>query len=165
MQPQLQSFAMTAAKIRPATSREDALIAQHFYQMWRDNEVPADAIDPDWLAITLRFIEDARQTLSYQAFLADVDGAIVGSASCQRFAGLYPDVLKPTYRQYGYIWGVYVEPAHRQQGIATSLTQQAIAYLHKIGCTQALLNASPWGRSIYTQLGFVETNSMRLDLI
>lgn len=94
-----------ATQVRPSTPEEDSLIAKHFYQMWLDLDVPETAIEPDWLNIMLKYIEQARQTLHYQAFVADINGQIVGSAGCQRFAGLYPLILKAEYRQYGYIWG------------------------------------------------------------
>ena len=151
--------------IREATLQEDPLIAKHFYQMWRDNDVPDDAIKSDWLDITLKFIEQARQDLFYKAFVAQVDGAVVGSASCQLFAGLYPNVLKQHYRKYGYIWGVYVEPSHRRQGIAKQLTSRAIAYLQAISCTRVVLNASPSGKPVYESLGFSNSNAMHLDLM
>ncbi len=150
--------------VRAATSVEDALIARHFYQMWLDNQIPESAIATDWLEMTLQFIYHARQTLGYQAFVAEVEGQVVGSAGCQRSAGLYPNILKAAERCDGYIWGVYVEPGYRGQGIATQLTQQAIAYLKAINCTHAVLNASPSGKSVYARLGFVNSNSMRLDL-
>ncbi len=151
-------------RVRAVTPAEDTVIAHHFYQMWLDNQISADAIVPDWLEITLEFINQARQTLSYQAFVAEVEGQVVGSASCQRRAGLYPNVMKAAERCDGYIWGVYVEPAYRHQGIATQLTQQAIVHLRAIGCTHAVLNASPSGKSVYSHLGFVDGNLMRLDL-
>ncbi|MEB3339100.1 MAG: GNAT family N-acetyltransferase [Leptolyngbyaceae bacterium] len=151
-------------QIRVATPQEDALIAEHFYQMWLDNQVPKAAIAPNWLALTLEFIDQARRTLDYQAFIAEGEGGILGSAGCQRFAGPYPNVMQPTYRCDGYIWGVYVEPAYRRQGIATQLTAHAIAHLKAIGCTHAVLNASPSGKPVYELLGFVESNLMRLDL-
>ena len=151
-------------QLRAATPAEDALIAQHFYQMWLDNQVAETAISPDWLEITLQFIRQARETLGYQAFVAEVEGRVVGSAGGQRFAGLYPNIMNVTDRCDGYIWGVYVEPAYRHQGIATQLTQQVMAHLKAIGCTHAVLNASPSGKPIYSQLGFVESNLMRLDL-
>lgn len=150
--------------VRAATPAEDSLIAHHFYHMWLDNQIVEAAIAPDWLEATLQFIHQARQTLSYQAFVAEVEGQVIGSAGCQRFAGLYPNIMKAKERCDGYIWGVYVEPAYRGQGIATQLTQQAIAHLKTIGCTHAVLNASPSGQPVYSRLGFVDSNLMRLDL-
>lgn len=151
-------------QVRSATPTEDALIARHFYQMWLDNSIAESAIAPDWLEITLQFIDQARATLDYQAFVAEIEGQVIGSAGCQRFAGPYPQVIKTGDRCDGYIWGVYVEPAYRGQGIATQLTQQTIAYLQEIGCTHAVLNASPSGKPVYARLGFVDSNLMRLDL-
>lgn len=154
----------STVQVRAATAEEDSLIAAHFRQMWLDLDVSSAAIEPDWLHITRQYIEQARQTLNFQAFVAEAAGQVVGSVSCQRFAGLYPLILKPEHRSYGYIWGVYVEPAYRKQGIATRLTQRSIDYLKSIGCTQALLNASPLGKPVYDRLGFTQTNAMQLDL-
>jgi GNAT superfamily N-acetyltransferase len=150
--------------IREATSQEDSLIAKHFYQMWRDIGVPDDAINPNWLEMTLQFIEQARRDLFYKAFVAEVDSAVVGSASCQLYSGLYPNVLIPEYRKYGYIWGVYVEPSYRKQGIAKQLTSATVNYLKAVGCTRAVLNASPLGKPVYETLGFSSSNAMQLDL-
>lgn len=151
--------------IRPATLQEDPLIAKHFAQLWRDNHIPEECIKSDWRRITQNFIEDARKTLKFQAFITELDNAIVGSVSCQLFSGLYPIILTRDTRKYGYIWNVYVEPKHRQRGIGAALTLQACDYLKSIGCTQAILHASPYGKSVYSKLGFVENNEMRLDLI
>jgi hypothetical protein len=71
--------------IREATQQEDSLIAEHFYQLWQDIGVPNDAINSNWLEITLQFIEQARRDLFYKAFVAEVDSAVVGSASCQLY--------------------------------------------------------------------------------
>lgn len=133
--------------------------------MWRDNDVPTHSIQSDWLDITLQFIERARRELCYKAFIAEVDGTVVGSASCQLFAGLYPLALTEQYRKYGYVWGVYVEPAHRGQGLAKKLTLQAIDHLKSLGCTRVILHASPLGKPVYLSLGFSQSNEMRLDLI
>ncbi len=151
-------------KGREASPHENSLIAKHFYQMWQDNDVPAQSIRSDWLNITLEFISHARQELCYKAFVAEVDGIVVGSAGCQISAGLYPNVLEEHYRKSGYIWGVYVEPPYRGQGIAKQLTGMALEYLKSIGCTRVVLHASPSGKPVYSNLGFNETNEMRLDL-
>ena len=151
-------------KIREASSSEDSLIAKHFYQMWRDLNVPDYAIQSDWIETTLRFINQARQELGYKAFVAEMKGTVIGSASCQLFAGLYPNIFVSQYRKSGYIWGVYVEPLHRRQGIAKQLTATTVEHLKSLGCTQAVLNASPLGQSVYSNLGFSLRNEMRLDL-
>lgn len=151
-------------QLRASIPEEDSLIAAHFYQMWLDLDIAAAAIEPDWLNITRQYIQQARQELHYQAFVAEMNGQVVGSVSCQRFAGLYPLILKAEHRNYGYIWGVYVESAYRKRGIATHLTQRSIDHLKSIGCTHALLNASPLGKSVYDRLGFAPTNAMQLDL-
>ena len=116
-------------KIREAKKQEDDLIARHFYQMWLDNDVLRQSIQYNWLEITLKFIESARQELCYKAFVAEIDGEVVGSAGCQLFAGLYPQVIAEEVRRYGYIWGVYVELPYRGQGIAKKLTARTVDYL------------------------------------
>ena len=146
--------------IREATVSENHLIAQHFYQLWLDNNVDPNSISNNWLEITIDFIAKAKRDLSFQAFVAIVDQKVIGSTSCQLFAGLYPMFFKPDFRQYGYIWNVYVESDYRRQGIATKLTKKAIDYLHSLNCTHAILHASPHGKSVYEGLGFVPKNEM-----
>ncbi len=149
--------------IRKANVEEEILIAEHFYKMWLDIGIPKDAIEQNWQEIILQFIENARQNLAYQAFIAKIDGIIIGSVSCQLYAGLYPNIIKSNHRKLGYIWGVYVEPIYRKQGIAKQLTNRAIEYLKNIGCTRVVLNASPAGKPLYTNLNFIESNAMHLD--
>ncbi|HHP7245394.1 MAG TPA: hypothetical protein ACFE0H_11970 [Elainellaceae cyanobacterium] len=54
---------MQSVRVRPAIHDDDRLIAQHFYRMWRDLDVPADCIEDDWCDRTLRYICEARQTI------------------------------------------------------------------------------------------------------
>ncbi|HEY9627547.1 MAG TPA: hypothetical protein V6C84_09615 [Coleofasciculaceae cyanobacterium] len=102
-----------AIQIRAATLQEDVLIAEHFYQMWLDNDVSPEAMVNDWQEIVLQFIQQARRELGYQAFVAQVNDRPVGSVGCQRFAGLYPNLMAATERCDGYIWGVYVNTLDR----------------------------------------------------
>lgn len=150
---------------REASSDEDSLIAEHFYKLLRDNDVPPSSIRSNWLEITLQFIAQVRTQQSYKAFVAEIDNDVVGSTSCQLFEGLYPHILEEDYRKYGYIWGVYVEPPYRSQGIGKKLTTLACDYLKSINCTRVILHASPSGKPVYSSLGFIESNEMRLDLL
>ena len=149
---------------REATLQEDSLIAQHFHQLWQDNDVAADSIRADWFELTIQFINQARRDLYYKAFVAEVGNSVVGSASCQLFNGLYPNVLVKECRKYGYIWNVYVETPYRNQGLAKKLTLLACDYLKLLGCTRAILHASPFGKPVYDRLGFQQSNEMHLDL-
>ena len=154
--------------IKPATPAVDRVIAEHFYQLWLDNNVAQELIDHDWLDITLKFIQQARQELKFQAFIAQVEteannqSKIVGSVSCQLFAGLYPGIRSD--RRYGYIWNVYVTKDYRLQGIATELTKTAVDYLKSLNCTKAVLHASAMGQPVYQGLDFIGSNEMMLDL-
>lgn len=150
--------------IREAKVEEEGLLAQHFYRLWRDNQVPEQDLKADGRTLTLQFIAHARQTLCYQAFVAEIKGQVVGSVGCQYFDGLYPLILADHHRKYGYVWGVYVEPEHRSQGIGSRLTQRAVEYLRSRHCTRVILHASPSGQPIYKKLGFIPSNEMRLDL-
>lgn len=150
--------------IRKAFLDEDILVAQHFYHIWLDNNISPNSICVDWLEQTLNFIAQARQNLAFQTFMAVINHQVVGSASCQLFAGLYPNVFQADFRNYGYIWNVYVESSYRRQGIATLLTQTAIDHLQYLNCTHAILHASPQGKVVYENLGFVPKNEMVLEL-
>jgi ribosomal protein S18 acetylase RimI-like enzyme len=151
--------------VRESHPAEDTLLARHFYQMWLDNGIAADRIKPDWEERVLAFVRIARRDLQHRAFVAELhNGNVVGSGCCQIFAGLYPDILESSARRYGYISGVYVERAYRRRGVARRLTLAATTYLASIGCTHALLHASPPGQPLYASLGFQPTNEMRLPL-
>ena len=150
--------------IIPASIAEDSIVAQHFYQLWLDNNIAPDSIDDNWLRVTLEFIAKARQELSFQAFVGKINDEIVASASCQLFGGLYPSPFKPTFRKYGYIWNVFVESTYRRQGIGTQLTKAAIGYLQSLNCSHAILHASPYGKPMYENLGFTPKNEMILEL-
>ncbi|MEM9008040.1 MAG: GNAT family N-acetyltransferase [Cyanobacteria bacterium P01_F01_bin.86] len=143
--------------IREAVKSDEIVIAEHLCHIALELGVSSTSMRHDWLAKTVQFIDRARQELHYKGFVAEMNDAIVGSTSCQ-ILELYPMVSKDY--QKGYIWGVYVDPAYRRQGIATKLMQQAM----EIGCTKAILHASDAGKQLYTSLGYTESNEMTLSL-
>ena len=150
--------------VRQAGLVDGTVVAENFYKMWKDYGLD-ELLREDWQEITLQFIEQAKTSLSFAAFIAEANDQIIGSVACQRFSGLYPDVFEQSERNYGYIWGVYVSPQYRGRGVGKTLTETADDYLRSIGCTRVLLHASPMGRSIYTSLGFIDSNEMGLDFI
>ncbi|MDY6940847.1 MAG: GNAT family N-acetyltransferase [Cyanobacteriota bacterium] len=147
--------------IREASKDDRVVVAEHLRHIALEVGFSEDSIYPDWLEKTIRFIDRARRELRYKGFIAQIDGKIVGSVSCQVLE-LYP-MVSWEY-QKGYIWGVYVDSAYRRQGIATELMQHAMAYLKEIGCTKALLHASDEGKKLYASLGYQESNEMVFGL-
>ncbi|EKV00003.1 acetyltransferase [Leptolyngbya sp. PCC 7375] len=147
--------------IREAVKSDDVIIAKHLCQLALELGVTSDSIRHDWLEKTTRFIKRARDELCYRGFMAEINGQVIGSASCQ-ILELYP-MVSEAY-QKGYIWGLYVEPNYRRQGVATKLMDQSVIYLKDIGCTKAVLHASDTGKLLYSGLGYVESNEMVLNL-
>ncbi len=132
--------------------------------MWVDLDTPETAIVGDARARIEAFIDEARLHWAYAAFVAEMAGRSVASAGCQLYQAPYPDILEPSYRRYGYLWAVYVEPEARRLGVASQLTAAALEHLRGLGCQRAILNASPPGRPLYQKLGFEISNEMRIDL-
>ena len=150
--------------IRPARPDEYDALAHAFYKMWIDNGMTdADFIE-NWKSVTRTFMANAERENNGRAFVATLDGYVVGAAQCLISRKLYPQALKPDVRMDGYIWGVYVEHAHRRNRLATRLTERCVAYLKDIGCTRIILHASSGGEPVYAKLGFGPTNEMRLEV-
>jgi ribosomal protein S18 acetylase RimI-like enzyme len=66
--------------------------------------------------------------------------------------------------QVGYIMSLAVVPRYRRQGIARRLMQTTLRWLAKQGIQQVALHATEVGRLLYEELGFAQSNEMRLRL-
>jgi len=148
--------------IREVIKHDEAIIAEHLCQIVCELGFPPNSIRQDWLEKTIQFIDYAHRELRYKGFVAELNDKIIGSASCQ-ILELYP-MVSDQY-QKGYIWGVYVEPSYRRQGVATKLMHKAMIYLKEIGCTKAVLHASEQGKLLYSGLGYTESNEMVVSLV
>lgn len=149
--------------IQEALPQDDALITEHLYRLAREL-VPAEFIESNYQEITLQFIAQVRQTMQFAAFVASMDGTGLGSVSCQLYEKPYPQIVRAQYRLWGYIWGLYVEPDYRGQGIGKRLMSRAIDYLKSLGCSSAILHTSPLGKPVYASLGFTTSNELSLEL-
>jgi GNAT superfamily N-acetyltransferase len=62
------------------------------------------------------------------------------------------------------VQNVYTEPEFRRQGLARQLMLAAISWCREQGLHSVSLHASDFGRPLYEDLGFHQTNEMRLNL-
>jgi ribosomal protein S18 acetylase RimI-like enzyme len=154
----------SAVTIRAGGAGDVHALAGAFRQMWLDNGIPGEQIEPDYVERVARFVHESVEGRWLRFFIAERDGGFVGAACCQLFDGLYPAILIPEVRRYGYIWGVHVAAGERRAGLGRRLTEACVEALRSLGCTHALLHAAPSGRGIYERLGFAGTNEMRLSL-
>jgi len=153
-----------AVTIRKANEDELDIVADNFRRMWLEISWPPESLREDWRAVVSEFIAHARARGAFAAFLAEMDSEVLGTAACQIYTGLYPEIQRPAAHLAGYVWGVYVEPAHRRRGVAASLTRAAIDHLEAAGCTRVRLHASRQGEPVYRRLGFRGTNERDLEL-
>ncbi len=59
----------------------------------------------------------------------------------------------------GYVLGVYTEPAHRGQGLATRIMELILQEAKRLKLDTVTLSASDMGRPIYEKLGFTVQQS------
>jgi ribosomal protein S18 acetylase RimI-like enzyme len=64
----------------------------------------------------------------------------------------------------GYIMNLVTDPRYRRRGIARHMMQTMIEWLAKQGVQRVTLHATDVGRSLYEELGFVDSNEMSLRL-
>ena len=97
--------------IRMALESDDEILIRHYRAIWESYGVAAENIKADAEQIVRDFIDDGRSHFKMAAFLAELGGEVVGSAACQLHRVPYPAITIPSFRQHGYIWHVFVEPA------------------------------------------------------
>jgi ribosomal protein S18 acetylase RimI-like enzyme len=151
----------------PVGKEHDDTVCSHWRKMWKDVDIPEKALLPDMEDVTLSFIQNARDKLHYQTFIARCRNTqkVVGSLSCQVWEGPFPQIVKASLFQLGTVWAVYVDPSFRRHGIATALMKLAMVHLRRVGCeTAILIAASKAGQSVYEGLGFSPNNALVCDL-
>ncbi len=155
---------MSGVEIRAGTPGDDAILADHYLALWDSYGTPPGDYADDARAAVLRFIGEARTGSGLGVFLATSGGAIAGSVACNLHRAPYPVVIRPERRRFGYVWSVFVEPAHRRRGVARALVSRALDHLRSLNCTTAVLHASEAGLRTYQDLGFSAAKETRLDL-
>lgn len=151
----------TAATLRTARPDELPRIADFWLAMFEEvGKHYESAFQPGWRERFAAFFEEriARGDAAY--FVAADGDKLVGSAGAF-LTEAYPSAIHGL--RSGYIFGVYVMPAYRGDGLATRLTQATIDFLRGKNAYRIRLHASPFGRPIYERLGFVPTNEMELS--
>jgi GNAT superfamily N-acetyltransferase len=124
---------------------------------WDDAE-----LDEDWQSRFISTYERGGRDGELRYFVAEADGAIVGSAVAFIKRSLSEDYVRS--KPGGYLANVYVEREHRRGGVGRALTAAAIEWLASRNCGVVRLQASATGRQLYESMGFTSTMEMELTL-
>ena len=147
-------------EIRLALAEDAELIAQQRRQMFLDAGQPDDG---RMAAMFKSFVPWVRAKLGegkYIGWVASEDGSTIGGA------GLWLMEFPPHFLQVepvrGYLLNFYTAPEFRGRGLAKVLLKETIDEARRRGCEVVTLHASKFGRPIYEQNGFKQTNEMML---
>ncbi|MBN8593454.1 MAG: GNAT family N-acetyltransferase [Anaerolineae bacterium] len=153
----------TQYTLRPATVDDVETIVSHRRRMFEEMggaygerpEIASQAFRP-WLIERL-------QNERYLAWLMlDAESKPVASIGLWLLDWPPGPLDLSAYR--GYIYSVYTQPEHRRQGLARRLLQACLDECRTRGIPIVLLHASDAGRPLYLEMGFQQTNEMRLIL-
>jgi len=119
---------------------------------------------PDGFADGLRYwIEDALRDGRLQAWLAELDGRVVGSVAVNPYPHL-PSASYPGGMGW-YVLNVYVRPDWRRGGIGHALLDTVGAAAREQGVDMLNLHATASARTLYERLGFrASLDAMSLPL-
>ena len=148
--------------VREARTDELAVAARHYLGMRREVGWDDAELDDDWETKFVATYERAARDGGVRYFVAQADGALVGSALAFVRRSLSDGYLRT--KPSGYLANVYVQRDHRRAGIARALTAAAIDWLRSVGCRIVRLQASAAGRPLYESMGFTQNMEMELTL-
>jgi GNAT superfamily N-acetyltransferase len=149
--------------IRRATITDIPHIVSHREQMFRDMGIPA-AFE-DMAAATALWLQHAIPAQTYRGWVA-----VTASGEVAAGGGLlvipWPPGPMSMDPRCGFVFNVYTQPAHRQQGLGRRLMEAMHEWCRAEGIERVVLNASTFGRPLYESMGYVVSDEpmMRLRL-
>jgi GNAT superfamily N-acetyltransferase len=112
---------------------------------------------------TYRYLTEALPQGKFLAWVAQVDGQIIGTSGLIFFE----QAPTPTnlVGSEGYILNIYTIASWRGRGVARMLLEEIIKYVKRTDTSQLWLYTTEEGRSVYEKFGFVAlTDAMGLKL-
>ena len=154
---------MHEIRIRAATLPDIPHVLHHRRSMFAEMGRGNAAEHTRMLETTQTYLQRAMPAGRYVGWLAETaEGRVVAGAgvAISDWPGSPDD---PTGKR-ALVLNVYTEPEFRRQGIARRLMVAVIAWCRDEGLRSLSLHASDFGRALYEELGFRQTNEMRLYL-
>lgn len=154
--------------LRFATAADALLLAEHRVAMFREMNAVQPPLEALLRDASAAYFASAIPAGEYVGWIASPHGSSspVAGGGVQ-FRSLLP---RPTLSGSGLLLGreglvlnVYTVPSWRRRGVARQLMDTIVAWTVEAGIVRLVLSASPDGRRLYEQLGFVATREMSYD--
>jgi GNAT superfamily N-acetyltransferase len=156
--------------IRQATVDDIAIIAGHRAAMF----LAMGSTSPDAVErlvaeteVSLRAAMPRQEYLGWLAYPPEAPERVIAGAGVQvrrtlPFPRRQPDGRTEIARgRQALVLNVYTEPSFRRRGVARQLMAEVLRWARSARFDSLVLHASPDGRPLYEELGFVATNEMR----
>lgn len=139
-------------RIREAADDDQDLVARLRLAFLADESGP-EAVSEALAADTVAFLQVEHDAGRLRSWLAEDDGG-----RCVGVVSLLLHAVPPNPRvrsdAEGYVVNMYVEPAHRRQGVGHALLDALLAGGREQGLRRITLHASDAGRPLYESAGF-----------
>jgi GNAT superfamily N-acetyltransferase len=146
--------------LRPATPADLGIVLSHRREMFREMGGEYERSMGAFEEGSRLYFEQALREGSYIGFLGEVDGKVVAGGGIVIAA--WPGSPLNYDPRRAWILNIYVDPAHRRQGLARVMMEALIGWCRANRFLSVSLHSSEQGRSLYASLGFKATNEMRL---
>jgi len=148
------------ALIREATVADAGLIAGQRRRMFVDAGQPDDAKMAAMEAAFLPWVQARLENGTYLGWLASEGERVIGGAGMWLME--FPPHFLNREAMRAYLLNFYVDPEFRGRGLARALLHEALAEARRREIEVVTLHASKFGRRLYEQNGFKQTNEMML---
>jgi GNAT superfamily N-acetyltransferase len=135
--------------------------ADIYVRMIRECGLEGSGFVDDWRERLVAYFTGELRRGAMALYLAKVGDEVVGSAAAFLNDGRTNQILRD---RAATIAGVFVEPSYRGRGIARALTESALAWARRQGCTSIRLTASKDAEGLYRSLGFQDGRELVLKL-
>ena len=154
---------MTDYSIRQATLADMDIIVTHRRKMFEEMGHTDPAVHAAYEAGFVPWLRRQMERNEYLAWFAVTpEGEVVAGA------GLWLLDWPPGYFDWsahrGYIFNVYTDTDHRRKGLGRRVVQAALDWCAAKGIRYVSLHYSEQGKSLYEDMGFVQSNEMRIVL-
>lgn len=141
-----------------------SLLIEHRMLMWRDIYPDLSKSLEDHRNLTQNWIQEKLlEKKLIPLMVRTLSGEVAGSGCIL----IQEDQPRPDMNklEYPYLLSMYTLPEYRKMGVASLIITEAIKWSKDNGYDRISLHASNQGRTLYENLGFKQTNEMRLKLV